>query len=253
MQGHHGATWKWNQICCHNYMKMIQANCRVQFTANDVDFILAVLGRKKGDAPTLTSLLADTDTRDVILDDESLLHALLEQGGCLRVSAHLYFYVMVRHVLRRAGLDDRNVADYLAELLTEFSREDRAHCVINGVERRWNYFFEMVAALENVDDQTAFRLRAHIGNHSLLLSGVFSDHICYRASRRGAPGLRYYEELGRSNFRVASYHRLAASYDLAEVFDTLSERFQPARCALHELAERVFNLGDPEIPAIFRS
>jgi hypothetical protein len=79
-------------------MKVIQANCRVQFTANDVDFILAVLGQKRGAAESLVSLLADPETRDLILDDDLLFRALLEQGGCLRVSPHLYFYVLVRHV-----------------------------------------------------------------------------------------------------------------------------------------------------------
>ena len=113
-------------------MTVIQANCRVQFTAADVDFILAVLGRKKGDAALLTALLADLETRDLILDDETLFRALLEQRGCLNVSPHLYFYVLVRRVLRRSGLDDRNVADYVAEVLTEFSREERASCVLPG-------------------------------------------------------------------------------------------------------------------------
>jgi hypothetical protein len=228
-------------------MKVIQANCRVQFTAADVDFILTVLGRRRDDAASLASLLADAETRDLILDDEALFRALLEQGGFLRVSPHLYFYVLVRHVLRRSGLDDRRVADYVAELLAEFSREERSHCVVPG-QGRLSYFFEMLTALQTADDHTAFCIQAHIGNHSLFLSGVFPEHILHRAKRKGAPGLRYYEDLGRANYRAASNHRLAARYDLAAVFDTLSERFEPTRRALNDLAERVFSLGDPEVP-----
>jgi hypothetical protein len=229
-------------------MKVIQANCRVQFTASDVDFILNVLGRRPGEAASLVALLADPETRDLILDDDLLFRALLEHGGCLRVSPHLYFYVLVRHVLRRSGLDDRRVADYVAELLAEFSREERSHCVVPGQPGRLQYFFEMLTALETADDHTAFCIRAHIGNHSLFLSGVFPEHILHRAERRGAPGLRYYENLGRANYRAASHHRLAARYDLAAVFDTLSEHFEPTRRALNDLAERVFSLGDPEVP-----
>lgn len=234
-------------------MKVIQANCRLQFTAADIDFILSVVGRKKGDAPILTSLLADSDTRDLILDDDALFHALLEQRGCLRVSPHLYFYVLVRRVLRRAGLDDRPVADYVAELLTEFSREERAACVTPGQPAPLRYFFDMLAALENADDRTAFYIRAHIGNHSLFLSGVFPGRIHHRTERTGAPGLRYYQELGRASYRVASHHRLAARYELAEVFDILAERFEPARQALNDLADRLVSIGDPELPAIFKS
>jgi hypothetical protein len=234
-------------------MRVIQANCRIQFTADDIDFILKILGRKKGEEALLTTLLTDSECRDLILDDERLYRALLEQQGCLRVSAHLYFYVLVRHVLRRAGLEDRNVADYVAEMLTEYSQQERTQCVVPGQPAPLRYFFEMLAALQTADDHTAFSIRAHIGNHSLFLSGVFPEHILHRAERRGAPGLSYYEQLGRANYRAASTHRLAARYELASVFDTLAERFEPARRALNDLSERVLSLGDPELPPFLKS
>ena len=100
---------------------MIQPNCRVQFTALDVEFILEVLGRQLGTADCLVKLLADEDSRDLILDDETLFHALLEHRGCLRVSSRFYFYVLVRHVFKRSDLNDRAVADYVAEVLAAFS------------------------------------------------------------------------------------------------------------------------------------
>jgi hypothetical protein len=233
-------------------MRVIRANCRVQFTADDIDFILTVLGRKKGEAATLISLLADPESRDLILDDETIFRALLEQQSCLRVSPHLYFYVLVRHVLRRSGLDDRNVADYVAEMLSEFSHQERTQCAAPGQPARLQYFFEMLTALQTADDHTAFCIRAHIGNHSLFLSGVFPEHIRHRAERRGAPGLSYYQALGRANYRAASNHRLAARYDLASVFDTLAERFEPARLALNDLSERVLSLGDPDLPLFLK-
>src|SRR5262245_26638203 len=102
-------------------MQVIQANCRVQFTADDVDFILNALGRKAGDSETLTRLLADEEARDLILDDEALLRAVLEQRNCLRISTHFYFYILVRHTFRRSGLKDRPLADYVASVLSEFS------------------------------------------------------------------------------------------------------------------------------------
>ena len=40
-------------------MKVIQPNCRVQFAAEDIDFIVSVLGRKIGTAKCLIQLLAD--------------------------------------------------------------------------------------------------------------------------------------------------------------------------------------------------
>jgi hypothetical protein len=227
-------------------MKMIQANCRVQFTAEDIEFILSVLGSKAGTSKTLVQLLTDEDTRDLILDDPSLLHALLERRDCLRVSTHFYFYVLIRQSFLKSNILNRAVADYVAEMLAEFARSDRSRCVLPGGGPSLDYFFEMIAALEQADESTRFLLRMHIGNHSLFLTGVFADRIRHRAENRGAPNVRYYEDLGRSNFRVASDHRLARRFELAPIFSILADRFQETRRALNDAAERLFVLGDPD-------
>ncbi|MEW6159499.1 MAG: hypothetical protein AB1813_18885 [Verrucomicrobiota bacterium] len=232
-------------------MKVIQPNCRIQFTAEDIQFILTHLGKNSDDASCLTQLLADEESRDLILDDENLYRALLEQRGCVQVSSHLYFYVLVRHVLRQAGIQDRAVADYVAEVLSEFTRIDRTRCIVPGPQRCLEYFFEMLAALQTADDRTAFYIRAHIGNHSLFLAGVFPDRIRFRAESRGFPDMRYYEELGRSNYRVASDHRLAERYALGSIFATLSDRFQETRLALNDVSQRLFSIGDPDLSPLF--
>ena len=223
-------------------MKVIKPNCRVQFSAPDIEFILAVLGRKLGTTDTLIQLLADETTRDLILDDEALYRALLEQVGCLQVTSHFYFYVLVRQVFLRAGINDRPVADYVAEVLAEFARSERSRCLLPGQAQGLDYFFELMAALQTADEHTGFQLRAHIGNYSLFLSGVFPERIRVRAERRGFPDLRYYIALGQAHFRAASDHRLAHRYQLAGIFDTLSERFDTTRRALNDISERLFCL-----------
>jgi hypothetical protein len=229
-------------------MKLIQPNCRVQFAAEDIDFIVSVLGAKLGDAECLVRLLADEESRDQILDDEALYRALLERGGCLRVSTHFYFYVLVRQVFLRSDIKDRRVADYVAEVLAEFTHSERARCVVPGQINPLNYFFEMLAALQTADDRTSFYIRVHMGNFSLFLSGVFPDRIRSRAERKGFPDLKYYEGVGRMQYRVASDHRLAQRYELANVLGTLSERFETTRRALNDISERVFSLGDTNYP-----
>src|SRR5438552_18173460 len=109
-------------------MNVIQPNCRVQFTARDIDFILDVLRPKVGGADGLVKLLTDEESRDLILDDEDLLRAVLESRSCLRLSTHFYFYILVRQAFRRSGIMDRVVAEYVAEVLTEFPRIDRTQC-----------------------------------------------------------------------------------------------------------------------------
>jgi hypothetical protein len=225
-------------------VKVIQPNCRVQFAAEDVEFIVSVLGAKTGDADCLVRLLTDEESRDQILDDPALLHALLERRGCLCVSTHFYFYILVRHVFRRSDIKDRAVADYVAEVLAEFARAEQMRCVVPGQSNVLDYFFELLAALQTADDRTSFQIRVHIGNHSLFLSGVFHERIRFRAEKRGFPDLKYYEALGRTQYRAASDHRLAQRYDLTHVLGTLSERFATTRRALNEISDRLFSLGD---------
>src|SRR5437762_7982349 len=225
-------------------MKMIQPNCRIQFAAEDIEFILSVLGRKIGTAECLIKLLSDEDSRDLILDDEALFHALLERRGCLSVSSRFYFYILLRNVFRRSDIHDRAVADYVAEVLAEFSHSERARCVVPGQSNPMDYLFEMLTALNNADDRTSFFIRVHIGNHSLFLSGVFPDRIRFRAEARGFPDLKYYEGVGRTQYRMASDHRLAQRYEVADIFNTLADRFQTTRLALNDIAERLFSIGD---------
>ena len=223
-------------------MNVIKPNCRVQFAAQDVDFILSVLGGRLDTSATLVKLLADETTRDLILDDEALYRALLERNGCLQVTSHFYFYILVRQVFLRAGIKDRNVADYVAEVLAEFARSERTRCLLPGQTQGLDYFFEMMAALQTADEHNGFQLRAHIGNYSLFLSGVFPERIRVRSERRGFPDLRYYIALGKSHFRMASNHRLAHRYQLAGIFDTLSDQFETTRRALNAISERLFCL-----------
>ncbi len=225
-------------------MKVIRPNCRVQFTAEDIEFVLRILSPGTDTNPALTQLLADEDARDQILDDERLYQALLQGTGCLQVSAHLYFYVLVRRVLRKAGIENRQVADYVAELLAEFSRLERLHLQLTADFNPLEYLFEMIAALQQADERMRFQIRAHIGNHSLFLTGVFPNRIRHRAEKKGFPDLSYYEDLGRASYRVASDHRLAKQYELTPVFSTLSECFHETRQALNDLAERLMHLGD---------
>jgi hypothetical protein len=110
----------------------------------------------------------------------------------------------------------------------------------------FDYFFEMLAALQQADERTSFFIRAHIGNYSLFLSGVFPGRIRFRAQALGFPDIRYYDALGRAHYRAASDHRLAQRYELAGIFNTLSERFETTRLALNDMADRLLSIGDPD-------
>ena len=223
-------------------MKLIQPNCRLQFTPEDIDFILTIIQPNVKNRESLLTLLADEDSRDIILDDERLFRAVLEKPQCLRISSHFYFYLLVRNVFRKSDLQERELADYVAELMADFSRTENTELRVKKDAPPLNYYVDMLATLEQVDKTTSFYIRAHVGNQSLFMCGVFPERIRYRAQRCGAPDLHYYEEVGRASFRVASNHRLAQEYELVNIFDTLSERFGQTRRALNDIGDRLLML-----------
>lgn len=225
-------------------MQVIRPNCRVKLTPEDIEFVLKVVGTSDSSKEGLSRLLQDPDSLDLLLDNEALLRAVLEQPQCLQISPQLYFYVLVRHSFRRSQLLDRPMTDYVASLLADFMHQERTRCRVDG--QPLDYFVDMLTALQSADDVTSFHLRAHIGNQSLFLSGVFPDRVRFRAERRGAPGLTYYEGLGSAQFRAASDHRLARQYELAGIFSQLAERFHETCKALNDLRDRLVSIGEAD-------
>src|SRR5207244_11803159 len=126
---------------------MIRANCRVRLTAADFDFVVRTLARSKTDHISLVDLLSDVETRDSILDHPRLVEAILSNCEHLRISSQFYFYVLARHVLKRVGIGDRKLCDYVASLLETFSRPNQLQMSDEIVHRTQKYIDDMPFAL----------------------------------------------------------------------------------------------------------
>lgn len=227
---------------------MVLANCRAQFTAQDFEFVAKALRQRGTRHVSLVELLSDPDCRDEMLDHEALPRMLLSREGQVAVSPQLYFYVLARTVLRRQGIEDRELADYVAAMLGQFASTQRMHMPHEKLPHRFQYIMDMLEALTNASAAEAFLIRVHMGNYALFLSGMFQAWI-ERRQQRGAPDPSFYEEVGRSSFRVAATHRLAYQLELAQVYAQLADGFQHARRALNELAQTVWKPNEqPPFP-----
>ena len=223
-------------------MKVIRPNCRAQFTPADYAFVATVLPVRQEGTAGLISLLEDADDLDRLLDQPRLFRAVLDLPNCLAVSLHFYFYVLVRHALLRESIRDRDVADYVAEVLAEFSQLQRLSSPKPDGEGSFDYLHEMMEALERMESNDRFAMQCHIGNFALFQSGIFPGRVRSRVERRAAPGLRFYEELGSAHFRMAGGHWLARRMDLVSVYATLGEAFHVTRLALNHLSEKLLFL-----------
>jgi hypothetical protein len=240
---------------------MVRANCRARFTAADFDFIVRTLACSQSDQVSLVDLLSDVETRDSILDHSRLVDAILNHCGHLRISSQFYFYVLARHVLQQGGIGDRKLCDYVASLLETFSRASRlqapqtsGRCAESATADSScgeQYISDILIALNRATPEQAFLLRAHIGNYSLFISGIFHPAVAgQRGSLRGGPDLEFYEQVGRTNYQLVASHAVARRCELDDVFEGLADRFRDVRLALNQLSDRLLNLDDDARPSL---
>lgn len=222
---------------------MIQANTRGRLTPADLQLVVLLLSRGSAHKRAYIERRLASEGPDTLLDTPELLERLLTVRTMLVPSEALFFYVLVRHALCRAGVDDRDLADYLAALLLEFGQRDRAWRVDWNDDQRHRYLVDILTDLEATDGARRFKVMVHLGNYALWLAGIFPDYIAARRLRRGGPDVTYYDALGRRGFGLASDHTLASEYGLAEVLRAAAERFSSLRGALNGVSDRVFFPG----------
>lgn len=183
-----------------------------------------------------------------MLDDERLYQELIENHEPLEVSPNLLFYVLCRRVLRGSGVEAREIADYLASMLGKFMTTARMNAPEELADYDLRYVCDALRAIAEATPEQAFILRAHIANYTLFLSGIFHEYIEKRW-RRGGPTVKFYEEVGRSNYAVAAKDIRARKLGLEKIYGTLAASFHEVRMGLSELADRILHLDTGLMPA----
>lgn len=218
---------------------MIRANTRGRLTGADLQLVVLLLSRGSAHRRAYLERQLLHEGPDPLLDAPELLERLLTVRAMLVPSPPLFFYVLTRHALRQSGLDDRELADYLAALLLDFGHGDRAWRVDKHDDQRHGYLVEILADLDTTTGERRFRVMVHLGNYALWLAGLFPDYIAARHLRKGGPDVTYYDALGRRGFGMACDHALASEYGMDALLRTASERFPAVRSALNGVSDRV--------------
>jgi hypothetical protein len=227
---------------------VILPNVRSSFGRREAAFVMALLARGSEAGWAEQEERLREQGFDALLDDPRTLNAALTdttQG----MPAPLLFYLLVRHALLEDGITDRTLADYIAALILEFARGDRAYAVGGGpaAGERFYYLADILQALQGASGRQAFLLQAHLGNFALWASGLFPDYLTERVRRRGAPGLDYYQEMGTTGYRLAADSTAADSIGMAGLFRAAAAQFPALRSALNRVADRHLfpRRGDP--------
>ncbi len=196
--------------------------------------VLALAGRGGEQSAARYRARALAEGPDALLDEPGLLGALLALRSLMLPSPALFAYVAVRHALRRAGVEDRELADYLAALLLEFGDHERHARIGKYDDQSYRYLVDLVTDLAEQDGggERAFLLRVHLGNYALWLAGLFPARV--------AEQLSYYEQLGRRGYSLAADHALARRFGVDGIYRTAADRFPALRAAFNRLSDEVF-------------
>lgn len=176
---------------------------------------------------------------DAVLRDPGLDEALLVGGpGLSDPPLPFLFYVLVVRSLAASRLDDARVSDYVASLLVEACEGEMAWR-LDATSEPLHYLADIMIEVERGREGA----REHLGNFALWFAGVFPDRVETRRQRRGAPGLAYYDAMGRAGFRSAAQRWDVQARGIRPVLDTLAEHFRVVREALNRISDRVFFPG----------
>ncbi len=214
--------------------------------------MVKALAKSPKDSVGLVELLSDENERDAILDHEVLYRTVLEDAGCLRLSPAFYFYILTRRVLRKAGIEERALCDYVSAVLTAFSRTNQLCAPVENKESSSTFLYisDLLEKLSKAPPQQAYLLRSHLGDYTLFLSGIFAERVEAHAQRRGAPGMTFYESVGQTSYRSVASHPNARQSNLQLTFEQLADQFRIVRLALNQLADNLMHIAPaPRIAA----
>jgi len=210
----------------------------------DMDFILNTLSRGDRKKKAIEKLIIrEKNFIDHLLDRVELFDQIAREREFTRISPSLYFYVLMRHGLKRSGIDNRAVSDYIATLLAEFVIRERLYRVSITHDEIYHYVVDLLGSLDGADPRNKFLIRTHIGNYSLFLLGIFLEYI--RSNHeygRSIPGINYYEEMGSTSYIVAAENRFAEQLELVEVLTLMGENFHIIRKSLNYISENYLHL-----------
>ena len=219
---------------------MVQPISRQRFSETDLTFT----ARVTGEAVSVGELATDAARRDALLDRPEIFDRVVTGEEIVNLTRYYYFYVLVRHFTRDAGLDDRALADYLASLLAEaldgprFGGADDAATVTPVF-----YVSDALQRIHETSYPQRFFLMARLADQTLLLTGIFPRYVERRRARRAAPGVEFYASVGKTHYETVKHHVIAQEFALCEIYDALSCGYDEVRGALNRMSRRGMRWG----------
>lgn len=184
------------------------------------------------------------------LEVEDLLSAFYDDIGEIRnISLHNLFYLFLTktlYVQRKSS--DAAILDYLTEMMAEFLYTRDLLPLVQDTRRFGYLLSDLLEEMESAARfPNLFEAYRKLGDYSLFITGIFPASLRrrrrwnrWRREYRTIPGvdLSYHVSTGKSYYRMASDHEMAAATQQRGVLQKLSTYFDIYREAMVAASER---------------
>jgi hypothetical protein len=168
--------------------------------------------------------------------------------------ARLFDRLCRRSLLERVGLDDPDLATYLARLLSRFTHVDQLYRIRDVAGRPLDDVGEMLAESDPRKRARSFErereVRRHIGDYTLFFLGLFPDYLNRHATTRVRDLFVDWARVGRESYRIVAAFNVGPHRDEAPLFAKLSDHYDFCVLGLSFVKQELARLARPEARAI---
>jgi hypothetical protein len=150
-----------------------------------------------------------------------------------------YFLNVTRQSFWQLGINDATVAEYVADVLTDFARADRLYQIRSRKGKKLDSVVEVLAQTGQLTsgEKSLLReraLRKYLGDYTLFMTGIFRSYV------EGKDILEYYLQEGRKSYWTVSELDLSLYRTGFMLFQELSRKFEYYSGALDYMRKAYF-------------
>ena len=144
----------------------------------------------------------------------------------------LFLDLVWGHFFTDVQLREPRVANYVSDLLTDFTHVDNLYQIRNARGQPLEDVGEMLVESNPLLEASSFdrerQVRKHIGDYTLFMTGVFPESVVLRSYRRldRLDAFVDYVQAGKESYAIVSSFDQSEYRDEAPLFRLLSENFE---------------------------
>lgn len=140
-------------------------------TRQDASFIQRVFGKSLSPSDDLTSILNDSALLRKLLDNELLYQAVIDDPESLEISELLYYYVVTRQAMIKAGLDNATYTDCISSSLVKMGQVFNSHADKSPLIKHKYHPVNMTILTKDTTEGRTLSIRAYMGTLLLVFDG----------------------------------------------------------------------------------